>query len=284
MRVGITILPEHTWSEAAPRWREADTMGFAHAWTYDHLVWAGLPDSPWFGALPTLTAAATVTERVGLGTFVTSPNYRHPYLLARDLMTLDDVSGGRAIAGLGTGGDRDAHIIGADLPLRERVERFHEFVPLLHRLLGEDHVDHLGAHFTTVDARTLPAPSRAGRIPFVVAADGPRSQRLAARWGQGWLTTGPRGSETLQEWWAGVRELSGRMDDIEAAAGRTEPLDRYLNIDPPVQFALASAEVFAEMVGRAAERGFTDVVTHWPRPQGPYAGDERVLREVARRL
>src|SRR5690348_2839447 len=74
MRFGITILPEHRWREAAPRWRRAEELGFDHAWTYDHLVWAGLPDSPWFGALPTLTAAATVTTRIQLGTFVSSPN------------------------------------------------------------------------------------------------------------------------------------------------------------------------------------------------------------------
>ena len=72
-----------------------------HAWTYDHLVWAGLPDSPWYGALPTLTAAATVTSRIRLGTFVSSPNYRHPYLFLRDLLALDDVSGGRVLCGLG---------------------------------------------------------------------------------------------------------------------------------------------------------------------------------------
>ena len=78
MRFGITILPEHRWTDAAPLWRRAEEYGFDHAWTYDHLVWAGLPDSPWFGALPTLTAAATVTSTMRLGTFVSSPNYRHP--------------------------------------------------------------------------------------------------------------------------------------------------------------------------------------------------------------
>ena len=105
MRFGITILPEHRWTEAAPLWRGAEEYGFDHAWTYDHLVWAGLPDSPWFGALPTLTAAATVTSTMRLGTFVSSPNYRHPYVFHRDLLTLDDISGGRLLCGLGTGGD-----------------------------------------------------------------------------------------------------------------------------------------------------------------------------------
>lgn len=112
MRFGITILPEFPWSEAAPRWQAAEEMGFDHAWTYDHLVWAGLPDAPWFGTTPTLTAAALVTSRIGLGTFVTSPNYRHPVTFMRDVLSLDDVSGGRFLCAAGAGGDLDAQLLG----------------------------------------------------------------------------------------------------------------------------------------------------------------------------
>src|SRR5688572_29270408 len=145
MRFGLTILPEHRWADAAPLWRRAEDLGFDHAWTYDHLVWAGLPDSPWYGTTPTLTAAALVTRKIRLGTFVSSPNHRHPYVFLRDLLALDDISGGRVTCGLGTGGDVDSRILGDDLPLKARVSRFHEFVELLDRLLREDHVDHRGA-------------------------------------------------------------------------------------------------------------------------------------------
>jgi alkanesulfonate monooxygenase SsuD/methylene tetrahydromethanopterin reductase-like flavin-dependent oxidoreductase (luciferase family) len=160
VRHGITILPERPWRDAAPLWAAAEEMGFSHAWTYDHLVWADLPDSPWFAAVPTLAAAAGVTSTIGLGTFVSSPNYRHPYTFTRDVLTLDDVSGGRFLCGLGAGGDLDAGILGEDHTLRERVDRFHEFVPLLDRLLREDRVDHVGAWYTARRARTLPGPVR----------------------------------------------------------------------------------------------------------------------------
>ena len=283
MRIGITILPELPWAEAAPRWRAAEDLGFDHAWTYDHLVWAGLPDSPWYGALPTLTAAATVTSRLRLGTFVSSPNYRHPYLFVRDLLALDDVSGGRVLCGLGTGGDIDSAILGEQLTVRERVDRFHEFVAVLDRLLREDHVDHAGEHYRTVDARTRPGPVQQPRIPFVIAANGPRSLRLAARHGQGWVTYGA-GGETVEEWWSGVAGLCARLDDVEAQAGREAPLDRYLSLDGGPVFSLGSVGLFEEMVGRAAGLGFTDVVTHWPRAEGVYAGSEGVLHEVAGRL
>jgi alkanesulfonate monooxygenase SsuD/methylene tetrahydromethanopterin reductase-like flavin-dependent oxidoreductase (luciferase family) len=282
MRHGLTILPEHSWREAAPMWRAAEDLGFDHAWTYDHLVWSGLPDRPWFAAVPTLAAAATVTDRIGLGTFVSSPNYRHPYTYARDVLTLHDLTGGRFICGIGTGGTLDAGILGDSLTVRERVDRFAEFVAVLDRLLREDHVDHRGPWFTTVDARTLPGPIRSA-VPLVIAANGPRGVRLAAAYGDGWVTTGS-GGDDLDSWFRGVGELSARLGDALAGTGRGAGFARYLSLDASPRFALESAGLYAEMSGRAGELGFTDVITHWPRPDGPYAGDVRVLEAVAARL
>jgi len=282
MRFGLTILPEHRWSEAAPMWRRAEELGFDHAWTYDHLVWSGLTDSPWYGTVPTLTAAALVTSTIRLGTFVTSPNYRHPVTFMRDLLALDDISGGRMICGIGAGGDIDSGILGGrPLTPRERFDRLREFTELLDRLLTQDHVSHRGTYFSAVDARTLPGPTQQPRIPFVMAANGPRSLRLAVEYGAGWVTTGPR-VETLEEWWAALAELSGRAGEALATAGRDpNTLERHLNLDSSPQFALASVGVFEEMVGRAGQLGFTDVITHWPRPDGPYAGQVSVLEAVA---
>ncbi|WP_153397916.1 LLM class flavin-dependent oxidoreductase, partial [Ornithinicoccus halotolerans] len=190
MRYGICILPEYPWSEAASLWRRAEAYGFDHAWTYDHLVWGGLPGAPWHSTVATLTAAATVTDRVRLGTFVASPNFRHPVTFMRDVVTLDDVSRGRLLLGLGAGGDLDAGILGEQLTRRQRTDRFAEFVGLLDRLLTEDHVNHRGEYYAAVDARTLPGCVQRPRVPFVMAANGPRALRLAARHGQGWVTTG----------------------------------------------------------------------------------------------
>jgi alkanesulfonate monooxygenase SsuD/methylene tetrahydromethanopterin reductase-like flavin-dependent oxidoreductase (luciferase family) len=179
MRHGIVLLTDLPWAQARPRWIAAEEMGFAHAWTYDHLIWEGLPDSPWTGAIPTLAAAAALTTTIGLGTFVASPNYRHPYVLLRDAVGLAEVSQDRFLLGLGTGGDGDARRLGEDLSLRARVDRFHEYVELLDRLLREDRVDHEGEHYTVRSARTVPGPAR-NRVPLWIAANGPRSIRLAA--------------------------------------------------------------------------------------------------------
>ncbi len=279
MRFGLTILPELPWAESESRWRAAEELGFDHAWTYDHLVWGGLPDSPWYGTVPTLTAAAMITSRIRLGTLVTAPNFRHPVAFHREVQSLDDVSGGRFVLGVGTGGDLDSRILGGpELSTKERVDRFQEFTELLVRLRTDDHVSADGRWFSARDARTL--PSLRG-VPLVVAANGPRSLQFAARVGDGWVTTGPK-AETLQEWFAGVAGAAATFTEALAAAGRDAAgVDRYLLLDSSPRFSLESVGLFEEMTGRAAELGFTDVITHWPRPEPPYAGSVEVLEQVA---
>jgi alkanesulfonate monooxygenase SsuD/methylene tetrahydromethanopterin reductase-like flavin-dependent oxidoreductase (luciferase family) len=285
MRVGIVILPDERWSVAAGRWRRAEAYGFAHAWTYDHIGWRDLADGPWFDAVPTLAAAALTTSRIRLGTMVASPNFRHPAHFAREVIALDDLSGGRLVLGIGAGGvaGYDNRVLGQPpLTARARVDRFAEFLDLLDRLLRDERVSWRGEHYTVVDARAAPGCVQSPRVPFVVAATGPRSMRLAARFGAGWVTTGAR-SESLEGWWGTVTEAVRRFDGVLEAAGRDPvTVDRYLMLDPasPV-YSLSSAGYFADALGRAAECGFTDAVTYWPRAAGWFAGDETVLEEVA---
>ncbi|MCZ4124022.1 LLM class flavin-dependent oxidoreductase [Streptomyces sp. H39-S7] len=78
MRLSTVILPVYRWSEGREVWRRAEDLGFHTAYTYDHLSWRTFRDGPWFGAVPTLTAAATATERMRLGTLVTSVKPRSP--------------------------------------------------------------------------------------------------------------------------------------------------------------------------------------------------------------
>ncbi|WP_432824642.1 LLM class flavin-dependent oxidoreductase [Dactylosporangium sp. CA-092794] len=284
MRVGIVILPDRRWAQAARQWRMAEEFGFDSAWTYDHIGWRDLVDGPWFDAVPVLTAAAAVTSRVRLGTMVASANFRHPVHFAREVTALDDISAGRVTLGLGAGGEGyDAAVLGLpELSPRQRVDRFAEFVTLLDRLLRDGQADAAGRYFRAVDARSTPGCVQRPRVPFVVAANGPRSMRLAARFGRGWVTTGRRGDD-LAEWWRSVDELTKRFGEAEAGAGRGPgELDRLLSLDAAPVFSLSSAQFFADAAGRAAELGFTEVITHWPRADSWYAGSETVLEQVAR--
>lgn len=284
MRLGVCILPDQPWSEAEPRWRAAEQLGFDHAWTYDHLVWAGMPHAPWHSTVATLTAAAMVTSRIRLGTFVASPNFRHPALLAKDVTSLDDISQGRVLLGLGTGGDLDSALLGTTLTRAERTRRFEEFVTLLDRLLVEEEVTHHGEFFDVAGASCRPGCVQSPRVPFVVAANGPRAMRLAARYAGTWLTTGPALDEGLgagqrvEALWSGVAELAQRFGEVEEGEGRS--LGRMLSLDSGGQLALTSVNLAQELIGRAEALGFTDVVLHWPRADEPYRGEERVVVEL----
>ena len=291
MRHGIVILAQDSWPEARRKWMLAEELGFDHAWTYDHLSWRSLADEPWGATIPTLTAAATVTSRIKLGTFVASPNFRHPVPFAKELATVDDISAGRLVLGVGSGGTGfDAFVLGQpEYTPRQRHERFVEFVERLDALLRFETPDAGGFTFTgdwysAVDARMVGVPAQTPRLPFVLAANGPKGLALVSRFGQGWVTTGPEGV-TGDEWWTAVAGLSCRLDDAATAAGRDpKTIDRYLSLDSGGTYSLSSIAAFDDLTARAAELGFTDVISHWPRQDGIYAGSEDVLLEAASRL
>lgn len=279
MRIGVCLLTDLPWAVAEPYWRELDELGAAHAWTYDHLCWGELPENPWYSTVVTLAAAAVVTTKVRLGAWVFSPNYRHPVPLARDLAGLQDVSGGRVICAVGSGGEPDATVLGQEFTRGQRTRRLGEFTDLLARALTEDHVDHDGEFFTARDARNrtgVPAP------PVVVAANGPRGIALATAH-DGWATTAAGVGDTVEDWWAEVARLSRIVDDsLAARAGEqpARPFDRYLNLDSCPRYSLSGKEFCRDQIGRAGDLGFTDVVVHRPRPDSPYAGDPAVLVDV----
>ena len=286
MRVGIIILPTDRWADQARRWQQAEAYGFDHGWTYDHLTWDPLAGMPWGATIPTLVAAAAVTRTLPLGTWVASPNYRHPVTFARELAALDDVSGGRAVLGIGAGGTgSDARVLGdGDLSPSDRAARLEEFVGLLDQVLTQPVTDHTGRFYSAVAAATTMGCVQRPRLPFVVAANGPRTMRLAARYGRGWATTGITSrADGDDAWWAGLAGLAERFDEVLDDAGRDRAsIDRLLSVDAASTFSLVSAQCFEDVVGRAAQLRFTDVVVHWPVPGGAvYDADESVLDDVA---
>lgn len=293
-RLGVVILPQERWDQARHTWRRAEEYGFDHAWTYDHLAWRSLADEPWFATVPLLAAAAVVTERIGLGTWVASPNFRHPVPFAKDVMGLDDIAGGRFLLGLGAGGEGfDAGVLGPAPSRGERTRRFEEFVEVLDRLLTHPVTDHEGTFYAAHEARMRPGTIARPRLPFVIAANGPRAMALAARFGQGWATYGPTfapedaGSRVAAQeaWWAGLAELVERMRGVadRLAPGGRMP-DLYLSLDGAPVYSAESADTLVEGVQRATDLGFTDVVVHWPRAEGIYAGSEDVMAEGLARL
>ena len=250
----------------------AERAGVRTVWTYDHLTWPLLADGPWFGAVPLLAAAAVRTERVRLGTLVATPNFRHPVPFAKELMTLDQLTGGRLEVGVGAGTEGpDARVLG-EQPLRrtQRAERFAEWLSMLDRLLREPVASLDGRWFTAVDARQLPGCVQQPRVPFTVAATGPRALELAARYGSAWVTYGPYGADVgCDDWFAAVADQSRRLTEAFERAGRVpSELRRSVLFGLEVRWPFESRERYVDTLGRLADLGVGEVGVHWPRPDG----------------
>jgi alkanesulfonate monooxygenase SsuD/methylene tetrahydromethanopterin reductase-like flavin-dependent oxidoreductase (luciferase family) len=266
-------------------WQRAEALGFDHAWTYDHLAWRSLRDSTWFGAIPTLTAAALATERIRIGPLVASPNFRHPVSFAKELITLDDVSGGRLTLGIGSGGvGWDATVLGEEAwSTRERADRFAEFVELTDRLLREQETTYSGRFYSADGARTYPGCVQRPRVPFAVAATGPRAMALAAQHGSTWVTTGDRGYEQVppERGAVAVRKQIAMLEEACAHIGRDPgTIERLVLSGIGLDSGLASPDAFEETVGRYEEAGVTDFVVHWPRASEPFRGDTATFEAI----
>jgi alkanesulfonate monooxygenase SsuD/methylene tetrahydromethanopterin reductase-like flavin-dependent oxidoreductase (luciferase family) len=288
VRVGVVILPELRRGTAEVVWRRAEELGFDHAWTYDHLAWRTLRDSTWFGAVPTLTMAAMATGSIRLGTLVASPNFRHPVSFARELIALDDISQGRFTLGIGAGGTGwDTSMFGRQPWSRaERTQRFEEFVELTDLLLRNPaSTTWAGRHYEAVDVPMQPGCVQRPRLPFAVAAAGPRGMRLAAAYGDTWVTIGdPAHRGPRLDAAAGAAVVARQVPRLEqvchdigrdpATVGRL--VLTGLNLDS----GLTSPEHFEDTVGHYEAVGVTDLVVHWPRPDEPFAADQATFERI----
>lgn len=277
------ILPLDRWPASKEKWRRAEELGFNTAYTYDHLSWLRLADRPWFGAVPTLTAAALETSRIRLGTLVTSPNFRHPVPLAKELLSIDDISGGRLTVGVGSGGvGGDATVLGEPAwSLRERTKRFVEFVGLLDELLRNAETTSQGSFYNANEARMLPGTLQQPRPPFLVAADGERGMRLAAQYGQGWVTLG-RTTREDESCIDVVGSQLRRFDEILAESERgPKPIERVLLNGLSAERPLVSLDAFVDWAGRYQELGISELVIHWPEANTLFESDVNIFEAIA---
>ncbi|MFI6996582.1 LLM class flavin-dependent oxidoreductase [Nocardia sp. NPDC050175] len=287
MKHGIVLLPEHEWKVAADRWRAAEQLGYQHAWTYDHLMWRWLADRNWYGSIPTLTAAATVTSSIGLGLLVATPNFRHPVALAKELVTVDDIASGRLICGLGSGAPGfDASVLGGpDLGARERADRFEAFVELLDTVLVRGSVTKVSRWYTAAGVDFHPRADDAPRLPFAVAATGRRGMALAAGYARYWVTSGPPNDFRMRPLREVVPMLRDQVRAIDAACERVgrDPatLGKLFVGDAAVGGITSSLAAYEDAAGELEEIGITDLVVHWPRLDQPYQGDEQVVVDFA---
>ncbi|WP_050777852.1 LLM class flavin-dependent oxidoreductase [Micromonospora sp. ATCC 39149] len=262
----VVMWPDRPWPDLRTEWQHAERIGIGRGWLWDHLVLAGRPI--WHDAYVALSAAAAVTDRIGVGTMVTAPNFRHPVTTAKAALSLDAVSGGRFVLGLGAGGGgADADALGA--PPRsaaERHRRFTEFVEHTHRLLTEPAPTVTGQWFTARNADL--GGGVHSRPPIAVAATGPRGMALTAARADLWLTQDvakdPRVAAPTA--YAEVRRQLGQLREACELAGRDwRTLPRLVVLGYGDERPLASTEAFRDCLGRYTELGITRLAVLWPR-------------------
>ncbi|MBW2267973.1 MAG: TIGR03560 family F420-dependent LLM class oxidoreductase [Deltaproteobacteria bacterium] len=188
MRFGVT-LPQikRSWQEARAAAESFEHLGFDSLWVCDHLYGVPNPTLPILEAWTQLSAVAAITERVGLGTLVTPPFFRNPAVLAQQIATLDQISGGRSMPGFGAGWfEPEFTNLGCAFPsLPERLRALDEMLTILKSLWSEETTSFEGRHFTVQDARCEPKPLRPP--PILVGGGGEKVlMRIAARHADVW--------------------------------------------------------------------------------------------------
>ena len=219
-RIGVQ-LPEVErrigWPELFALARTVEEAGFDSLWLGDHLLYdlpGGLTRGPW-EVWTSLAALAAVTERVRLGPLVASTAFHAPAMLAKQAATVDAISGGRLVLGLGAGwNQREYTAFG--FPFDRRVARFEEAFTVIRRLLAGDRVDFAGTYHRVEDCVLDPPPVQPGGPPLMLGSIGPRMLRIGLpfvdSWNVWWSDYG-----NTPEGFAAVRE---RVDRAAAEAGR----------------------------------------------------------------
>jgi alkanesulfonate monooxygenase SsuD/methylene tetrahydromethanopterin reductase-like flavin-dependent oxidoreductase (luciferase family) len=169
------------WVEIRDLAVRADEIGFDTVWTADELLWRP-PDGEthgWWECVAMTGAVAAATSRVKVGTWVTSALHRNPGITAKAVETLDEISGGRFVFGLGSGhAGRQGHAFG--LPEDHVFSRFEEALKIIVPLLRRGRADFEGTFHAARDLEHRPVGPRPGRIPIMIGAKGPKMLRLAA--------------------------------------------------------------------------------------------------------
>ena len=166
---------EVRWPELRAIARIAEQAGFDSVWAGDHLLYRyadGSTRGPW-EAWTTLAALAEATERVTIGPLVASTAFHEPFMLAKLAATVDEISGGRLVLGLGAGWN-EVEFAALGAPFDHRISRFGEAFTVVRTLLSDGAIDFRGEFYTVRDAELLPRPARPGGPPLMVGSIGPR--------------------------------------------------------------------------------------------------------------
>jgi alkanesulfonate monooxygenase SsuD/methylene tetrahydromethanopterin reductase-like flavin-dependent oxidoreductase (luciferase family) len=224
IKVGIQLPEverEVRWPELLDMVRAIEDLGFDSIWLGEHLLyrWADRPArGPW-EAWTSMAAIAAVTQRVEFGPLVACTNFHNPALLAKQAATIDEISGGRLILGLGAGWN-ETEFRAYGFPYDHRIDRFEEAFTIIRTLLQDGAIDFDGTYYQARDCELLPRGPRPGGPPLMIGSKGPRMLAITLPHVHAWnVWFNDTGNAP-----AGVPPLRELVDDACRAVGR-EPAD-----------------------------------------------------------
>jgi len=272
--IGVVIVPGHhgpertlnRWADVREMVLRAEAIGFDTVWLPDELTWFWEDKPPlavWDG-VSIMGAAAAVTSTIKIGSWVLSALHRNPGIIAKTAETLDEISGGRFVFGLGAGHawPGQAHAFG--LPEDKIFDRFEEALQVIVPLLREGHADFEGTYHAARGLIHLPPGPRPNAIPLMLGVLGPRGMRLAARYADIWSCYAESRSDMV--------EFGPRIAALEAACaeigrdpksiGRSAGMDvKPLEPAPHPDHAWVGGapEQIADQIRAVRDGGFTQV-------------------------
>ncbi len=220
LKVGVQLPEverEVRWSEILDMTRAIEDLGYDSVWLGEHLLyrWPDLePRGPW-EAWSLLAALAAVTKRIELGPLVACTNFHNPAILAKRSATIDEISGGRFVLGLGAGWN-ETEFRAFGIPFDHRIDRFEEAFTIIRTLLREGKIDFEGTWYSARDCELLPRGPRPAGPPLMIGSNGARMLRITAPHVDSW-----------NSWYAdtdnspaGVAALTAKVDAACGEVGR----------------------------------------------------------------
>jgi len=293
MKFGAQLWSQQTsWPEFRDAALAAEQNGWDSVWTWDHLLAIFGPwEQPILEGWSTLTAVAAITDRVRLGLMVGANTFRNPGLTTKLATTLDNVSGGRAVLGIGGAWfEREHEAFGVQdwsPSVGERLDRLDESVMLMRRLLDGERVTHEGRFYQMTDALCEPRPIQA-KLPILIGGSGPRKTlRTTALRADAWNTSG-----TIDEVKAKLAILDGHCADVERDRAeieltvsfpiviRDDPADAQTAFDAALAYngadnmgevpvLLGPPATIADGLRPYRDLGFSTVIVRLPGPYDP---------------
>lgn len=282
-----------TWNSIKQRAMTAEEAGFDVFVFEDALLYRGeeASDGVW-ESVSIAAALAAATERIGLGQSVVNSPYRSPAMTAKIAETLDEISGGRYVLGIGAGNTPDSDYEAFGFPIDRRYSRFAEAIQIIHSLLKTGRADFAGEFYSTKDAELVLRGPRPQGPPINIAAGGSKMLRLVARYADAWNWWG--WDETFDQ----IKErLDPLIDQLQAACEEEDrdpgslerTFDLYSVVAPgfdTTQTNMAnpvsgSANEIAEKLLRLGDLGFTEVRCDvFPKTSGAIAAMRPVVELV----